>query len=270
MLQGKRIALPESRELDLFAQMIEREGGVAARRPLVSIFDVDDPAPVDAWLRRFIDAPPDYLVLYTGEGLSRLLGFARRVDLADRMVAALGAVCKIVRGPKPAKVLRGVGLKWDMMAEEPTTAGLVAMLERLDLRGRRVGVQVYPGGEHALDDVLERAGAAADPVLCYRYAAQEEDQQTLRFIDELASGAFDAIAFTSTPQIRRLRDVAQRAGRLEDLNAVMQRVVIAAIGPVTADAVTAAGWRVAATPEQSFHLKPLVAALSASLDMSGK
>ena len=78
MLQGRRIAVPESRELDLFAGMLERQGAIAVRCPLVSIHDVDDAALILAWLERLAGGQQDSLVLYTGEGLARLLGFARR------------------------------------------------------------------------------------------------------------------------------------------------------------------------------------------------
>jgi hypothetical protein len=43
-----------------------------------------------AWLRRFADGTCDDLVLMTGEGLRRLLGFARRIDLESAFIAALG------------------------------------------------------------------------------------------------------------------------------------------------------------------------------------
>ena len=48
---------------------------------MIAIRDAPDPAPVEAWLRRFADGTCDDLVLMTGEGLRRLLGFARRIDL---------------------------------------------------------------------------------------------------------------------------------------------------------------------------------------------
>jgi uroporphyrinogen-III synthase len=45
----------------------------------------------------------------------------------------------------------------------------------------------------------------------------------------------------------------------------MQRALVAAVGPVTAQAVEEAGWPVAAMPRDSFHLKPMVAAVSKRL-----
>ena len=71
-LTGKRIALAETRELDLLASMIEREGGVVLRCPLVSIVDVPDSASVEAWLRRVIAGEFQDIIFYTGEGIRPL------------------------------------------------------------------------------------------------------------------------------------------------------------------------------------------------------
>jgi uroporphyrinogen-III synthase len=265
MLHGRRIAVPESRELDLFVNMLERHGAIAVRCPLVSIHDVEDTAPVHVWLERLVEGQHDSLVLYTGEGLSRLLGFARCRGIEADVIDSLRRTRKIVRGPKPAKVLRGIGLAPDVTAEEPTTAGLIETLSTLDLSGSCVGVLLYPGGEHLLDDFLKKAGAKIDPILSYRYASEQEDEQVAGLIDALVTGSIDLIAFTSTAQVRRLQDVARRFGRRAELDAAMRRALIAAVGPITAQAVEGAGWPVAAMPKHSFHLKPMVVALGKRL-----
>jgi len=265
MLEGRRIAVPESRELDLFTRMLERHGASVARCPLVSIHDVEDAAPVEAWLERLAGREHDIVVLYTGEGLSRLLGFARRKGIEEPVVSGLAGALKVARGPKPSKVLRSIGLAPDVMAEEPTTDGLIKTLSDLGVRGKRIGVQLYPGGERLLSEGLRDSGVQLDPVLCYRYASDEEDERVLRFISELASEAIDLIAFTSTAQVRRLQDVARRFGKEEALESAMRRTLIAAVGPVTAQAVEKAGWPVGAMPQDSFHLKPFVMAFGRSL-----
>jgi uroporphyrinogen-III synthase len=257
--------VPESRELDLFVNMLERRGAIAVRCPLVSIHDVEDAAPVQAWLKRLANGQHDNLVLYTGEGLARLMNFAQRFGIEAEVIAGLRRTRKIVRGPKPAKVLRNIGLTPDITAEGPTTVGLIATLSALDLNGSCVGVQLYPGGEDLLTAFLNEAHTKADPVLCYRYASEEEDERVASLVDDLITGAIDLIAFTSTAQVRRLQEVARRFGRTEELDAAMQRALIAAIGPVTAQAVEEAGWPVAAMPEDSFHLKPMVVALDKRL-----
>ncbi|WP_457090888.1 uroporphyrinogen-III synthase, partial [Microvirga sp. P5_D2] len=90
MLQGRKIAVPESRELDLFTRMLERYGAVVIPCPLVSIHDVEDAAPVQSWLKRLAEGQHDSLVLYTGEGLARLLAFARRDGIEAEVIASLG------------------------------------------------------------------------------------------------------------------------------------------------------------------------------------
>jgi uroporphyrinogen-III synthase len=141
-LKGRRIVVPETREIELLAGMLEKHGAEVIRCPMVAILDAADPAPVLAWIERFIATPPDDLILFTGEGLARLNKLAAAHELAEKFVAALARVRKITRGPKPARRLRELGLKPDLPVEPPTTAGIIASLSQQDLRARRVAVQL--------------------------------------------------------------------------------------------------------------------------------
>src|SRR5216683_1985472 len=85
------------------------------------------------------------IVLLTGEGLRRLLAVARRAAIDAPVIAALGRLRTIVRGPKPVRALREIGLAPGLIAQAPTTEGVIATLEGEALTGRRVGVQLYPG-----------------------------------------------------------------------------------------------------------------------------
>ncbi|TDR94917.1 uroporphyrinogen-III synthase [Enterovirga rhinocerotis] len=268
-LEGRRIVVPESRELDLFAGMLERQGATTIRCPLVTILDLDDPAPAEAWLRRLADGAFDDVILFTGEGLRRLMDIADKAGFAEAATAALARTRKIVRGPKPVKALRAIGLGPDVTAAEPTSAGLIETLSGLDLRGRRVGMQAYPGQSPDLDEFLGSAGASVDRVLPYRYASHEEDRRVAAVIDEMASGTVDLIAFTARPQIKRLREVAERHGREEALAEAMRRTRIAAVGPIVGRTIEEAGWRVAVAPEESFHLKPMIATMRALFEDAG-
>lgn len=259
-LQGFRIAVPESRELDLFAAMLERQGASTLRCPLVAIRDAKDAAPVERWLHRLADGGHDDLVFLTGEGVTRLLAFAERAGFRAAAIEGMRRARKVVRGPKPARALREAGIEPGIPAEQPTTEGVIASLSRLDLRDRCVGVQLYPDNPNErLMDFLRGAGAEADPVLSYRYASQEEDSHVADLIRAMADGSVDLIAFTSTPQIRRLRDVARRLDLEAQLGEALRTTRIAAIGPVTAEAVEQLGARVSVAPQSKFHLKPFVA-----------
>ena len=129
-----------------------------------------------------------------------------------------------------------------------------------------MGVQLYAGNSNErLLKYLERAGAEADPVLPYVYASEVDDARVVAVIAEMAAGQIDAIAFTSAPQVRRLCDVARAFGREAELRQGLERVVVAAVGPVVAAELEALGMRVNVTPrDKTFFMKPLVRELAAA------
>ena len=261
VLHDQLIALPETRELDLFAALLERRGARVLRAPLVAIHDAPDPQPVLRWLRDFSSGGFQDLVLLTGEGLRRLVGCIARHEpgLRPRFLAALAQVRKITRGPKPARALRELGLSPDLEAGEPTTAGIIRTLASLELRGHVVGVQLY-GTEpnRPLQDFLRGAGAEIRVVAPYVYADQSNDAAVLELLAQLSSGAVAAIAFTSSSQVERLFAVADA----EQVRAALAGTEVAAVGPVVAGALRQRGVVVSAMPESSWFMKPLAAELA--------
>jgi len=263
-LAGRTVAVPETRELDVFAGLLERRGATVLRCPLVGIRDAPDPRPVLEWIRQFAAGGCDDLILLTGEGLTRIIACIERHEraLEEPFMRELARVRKITRGPKPARALRELGLRADLPAATPTTAGIMEALRSLDLKNRRVGVQLY-GAEpnRPLTEFLEAAGAQVLPVAPYVYANEADDQAVRDLVGRLAAGDVDAIAFTSARQVERLFDVAPA----EAVRAALARPLVAAIGPIVAQALAERGVRVDLTPKGSYFLKPLTAALDEAL-----
>jgi len=265
-LKDRRIVVPEKREMDLFARMLEERGAVVIRCPMIVINDVPNPAPVEAWIRRAISGVHADFIMLTGEGLRRLAGVARRAGLEPGFITALGRMRKITRGPKPGRALRELGLKADIVAEVPTTEGVIEALRGLNLQGRRVGVQLYPDNPNAkLINFLRDRGAEADTVLPYVYGNAAEDTEVLAVISQMLKGEVDAIAFTSAPQLRRMRDVAKAAGQEARFEEALRMTKVAAVGPVVAEQLTRFGLPVAITVEDSFYMKPFATAIAEAL-----
>lgn len=264
-LAGRTVAVPETRELDVFSAMLERRGARVLRCPLVAILDAPDPQPVLAWVRRCNTGAFHDLILLTGEGLRRILRCIDRhaPEHRDEFVRALTRVRKITRGPKPAKALRDLGLKPDIAAEVPTTDGVIAALRNAgSLSARTIGVQLY-GAEpnRPLIDFLEGAGASVATVAPYVYADKADDEAVRALLAQMAQGAVDVIAFTSTPQVERLFSV----GPAELVKAALERTEIAAVGPVVADALARHDIKVRLMPQDSFFMKPLTSAMEDGL-----
>ena len=94
-LNGYRILILETREEAQFSRLLAEQGADVLQCPMFTIHDAPDAAPIEAWIRRFIDKPCDDLVLMTGEGLRRLMKVARRIDVEQDFIAALGTDAKI-------------------------------------------------------------------------------------------------------------------------------------------------------------------------------
>jgi uroporphyrinogen-III synthase len=261
-----RVALPETRQLDLLAGLLERRGVGVLRCPLIAIKDSPDTAAVTAWLERFADGALDLLIVYNGEGIRRLTGFAERADLRERFVAALAATPLLTRGPKPVRALRELGIRSTHAAAAPTTAGVIETLGTLELAGKHVGIQLY-GSEPVpeLTAALEMRSATIDSVAPYVYASEADDAAVQELISGLAAGEIDAIAFTSKAQVERLAAVAAAGGRTGQLQDGLAAVVVAAVGPVVARELEGLGVRVDVVPESDYFMKPMVSALLSRL-----
>ena len=261
-LEGKVVAVPETRQLGILVNLLNNRGARVMEIPLVAILDVPDPAPILAWIARFVRKPPDLFVLLTGEGLKRLLELTSRHALQPSFEEALTQTRTLCRGPKPERVLRTLGLQAAIHAQEPTTEGVIASLTQVELMGKRVAVQLY--GEEPnlrLIDFLQSRGALVDAVAPYVYASQEDEAKVIRFIQALAAGQVDVVAFTSHPQFKRLQDVAKQHGLEQDLDSGLRRTLLAAVGPLVAQQLEGAGFTVAVMPDKSFFMKPLVTAI---------
>jgi uroporphyrinogen-III synthase len=266
-LSGYRILIMETREEAQFSRLLAEQGADVLQCPMFAIRDVPDAAPVEAWIRRAIEWPFDDLVLMTGEGLRRLLKVALRLNIEREFVAALGKMRKLARGPKPGRALREIALDPQITTEKPTSEGVIDILARLDLKGRRVGLQLYPDKDHsALLGAVTAQGATAEPVTPYIYDAQAADSHIVTAIEEMALGRVDAIALTNLGQIRRLIEVARAKGCEARLREGLTTTPIAAVGPAVADELKAQGLSADIYPaDGAYFMRPLISAMAVAL-----
>jgi uroporphyrinogen-III synthase len=265
-LAHRTIALAEARQLEELAQMLEKEGATALRCPLVSILDPPDDGPALKWLDDLVGNRFDLVILFTGEGVRRLLACANRHGRRDAVVAALAQTRLLTRGPKPVRALKEVGLAPALVAATPTTEGVIAALKSEPLDGRTVGVQLYSDGNPPLMEFLTKAGATMRAVQPYVYAPAADADRVAALLEQMDQGQVDAIIFTSSPQVDRLFEVADERGVREALLRGLSKTKVAAVGPVVAENLHKWTVRVDICPEQGFVMKNLVQLIKRSLE----
>ncbi len=266
-LNGYRILILEAREEAQFSKLLMEQGAEVVQCPMFAIHDAPDPAPVEAWIRRAIEKPFDDLVLMTGEGLRRLRKLASERALDQNFIAALARSRKFIRGPKPGKALREIGLEPQQTTEKPTTEGVIAMLAKVDLKGHRLGLQLYPGKDHgALIGALMAQGVEVDTVLPYEHDLKATDGNIIAAIDDMAEGKIDVIALTNLSQVRRLIEAARANGCERRLRDGFERTLIASVGPAVSGELAANGLRTDVSPaEDAYFMRPLISAIATAL-----
>jgi uroporphyrinogen-III synthase len=257
-LEGQTIALAEGRQLEDLAQLLEKEGATPLRCPLISIQDAPDAGQVLAWLDDLSAGHFQLLVLMTGEALRRLLGFADRAGRRDAFVQALGRIPIITRGPKPVRALKEIGLTPALIAEAPTTAGVIATLRSQPLAGKTIGVTLYGEPNPALEQFLTDGGALVRTVMPYAFAPATDAERVVEVLRRMASGEVQFILFTSSPQVDRLFEIVEQRQLSELVRQAFEQTKVAAVGPLVADTLRQRGVRVDVCPEQGFVMKNLV------------
>lgn len=269
-LDGYRILILETREEAQFSRLLAEQGADVLQCPMFAIHDAPDPAPVEAFIRAYIARPFDDLVLTTGEGLRRLMKVAERIGVAADVVAAISKSRTFARGPKPGRALREIGINVDVTTQTPTSEGIAQMLAGYDLSGRRLGLVVYPDKDHrVLIAAIAAVGADVTTVLPYVYDARAAETNIIAAIDEMARRKVDAIALTSSGQVRRLIEIAAAHGREAQLRDGLAQTPIASVGPVVSDELKAHGLRTDIYPaNDAFFMKPLISAMAVALAKS--
>lgn len=240
-LEGRRIALLESRRSDDLAAMVRRLGGSVISAPAVRELPLRGEC--DAVIDRVIAGEFAVAVVLTGSGISALIEAATSRGSGDRLVAALGRMTLACRGPKPLGVLKRYGLSAAITTAKPhTTNELLGALESLDLRGRTTVLLHYGERNDHVADALRQRGAILEELCLYEWALPTDTAPIQTVIEEAIAGRVDAILFTSQIQFRHLSQLARDMGTEDALISALNRhVVVGAVGPVCAGALREGG-----------------------------
>jgi uroporphyrinogen-III synthase len=189
----------------------------------------------------------DVVVLLTGVGTRALLDLVDRVRGARApFITALGQTKIAVRGPKPAAVLRELGLTPWVHAPEPNTwRELMGAIDdrqgETPLRGLRVAVQEYGAPNPDLMAALDARGAVATRVPIYQWALPEDLEPLRAACRALAAGSIDVVLLTTGTQVVHLLEVAGQLGLDEGVRAGLATAVVASIGPTTSETLRQEG-----------------------------
>ena len=230
-LAGKRVVVTRAAEqCEALCRELEAHGATPVVLPLVAFGPPEDAAPLDAALRRL--SKFDWMLL-TSQNAVRAVA-ERCETLGISLDAAAGSLRVAAVGPVTAKAAEQAGMKVRHVAAAQQG---VALAEELGgrLRGCSVFLPRSDRANPALPETLARLGARVTEVVAYRtLAASPVEDERRRAVGR---GDADAILFFSPSAVQQMKELVGA----KRMRALQERMVFAAIGPVTAAALREAG-----------------------------
>ncbi len=233
---GLRVLALESRRSAEMAELIRRNGGEPFVAPAVREAPLEDSAEILRFAERLFGGEFEMMILLTGVG-ARQLSRALAPRYGETALAdALRRLAVVARGPKPAAVLREMGVKPAAVAPEPNTWREVLEVTR-DRPERRIAVQEYGRPNPELIAALRGRGAEVTPVRVYRYALPDDLGPLREASRWLGAGLFEVALFTTAAQVGHLMQVARELGIEEAVLRGLRALRIGSIGPTTSEAL---------------------------------
>jgi len=234
---GLRVAALESRRAADLQRMIEKLAGAPHVSPSMREVPLAQNRQAIDFANRLVTGQIDVVIFLTGVGTRHLVAqVERHVDRA-RFLAAISDVKTVVRGPKPAAVLKELGITPTITVPEPNTWRelLTTLDQRLPIANLVVGLQEYGVTNPSLIAGLEARGATVERVRVYDWDLPEDTQPLEENARRIAAGEVDVVMFTSANQVLNLLKIADDLGLSDELRAGFRRVVVASIGPTTSE-----------------------------------
>lgn len=251
-LFGRRILVTRARsQSQVLVEKIEALGGEAVEFPVIRITPPKRQAAFDEAVRQLPNY--DWIIFTSVNGVHHFFKRLRELSIDIRQMgnARIGAI-----GPKTAEALLDRGLMVEALPSEYKAEALVEHLRPRVQAGETVLLPRANIARKVLAVELERMGLNVTEVDAYdTEVAVEDASEVVKLINE---GALHVITFTSSSTVRNFMKAMRAA--TDEADALLARVKVACIGPITAQTARELGLRVDATAK-TYTIDGLVEAI---------
>jgi uroporphyrinogen-III synthase len=263
-LAGFTVGVTAARRADELGVLLQRRGAAVLHAPALRIVPLADDSELLAATKEIIEQVPDIVVATTAIGFRGWVEAADGWGLGEELLARLGGVRIMARGPKVKGAVRAAGLteEWS-----PSSESMAEVLDRLleeGVDGLRIAIQLHGEPLPGFVEALREGGAEVVGVPVYRWMPPEDITPVDRLLDATVGRSLDAVTFTSAPAAASLLSRAEERGLLDEVLAALGHDVLpACVGPVTALPLQSRG--IDTIQPERFRLGPLVQLLCKEL-----
>jgi uroporphyrinogen III methyltransferase/synthase len=241
-LFGKRVLMTRAKEqAGELAVRLTAYGAEPVEAPTIKIIAPLDWKPVDQAISEI--RTYNWIIFTSVNGVSRFMTRLMARGLDSRCLAGRRLCCI---GPRTAQELEKFGVRADVVPADYQAEGVLAALNRQDLKALRILIPRAEVARELLPDELRAAGAHVDVVPVYRTLTPDRDSG--EWLQELMDHRIHVVTFTSSSTVRNF--VAMLGGE-EAVKPLLQSATIACIGPITAKTAEEYGLTVSIMPSEN-------------------
>jgi uroporphyrinogen-III synthase len=250
--QGLRVGALESRMALEMERLITRHGGIPVVAPSMQEIPLSDHPQALAFGEILLSGEIDLVVFLTGVGCRTLLDILETQFPLDAIKDALQNTILVVRGPKPAGVVKALGLHPQILVPEPNTWRDV--LQALDvslpegLTGKRVAVQEYGVSNPELLEGLRQRGAQVTPVPVYRWTLPDDLKPLQQLLQQILKDEIPVLLVTNAVQVDHLIKTLGDKMAIQQLQMVLPHMMVASIGQLASERLRQQGFPVDLEP----------------------
>lgn len=239
-LFGKRIIVTRARtQSSDFANLLGSNGALPIQFPTI------ETVPPDTWdgLDDAIEKISSYeWLIFTSVNGVRY--FFERLKKKNRDVRDLKGIKICTIGPKTAMEVEKFGIRIDVIPSEYRAEAVIECIGKENIHGKRVLLPRAAVAREILPDELKNMGALIDVVDAYKTIRPDEKTDEIKKM--LTNKEVDVITFTSSSTVTNFVDMFDKY----ELQEMIKGVVIASIGPITAETAEKLGLKPQIIPKK--------------------
>jgi uroporphyrinogen-III synthase len=231
---GLRVLSLESRRSAEIEKLIRARGGQPFVAPSMREVPLENNTEAFLFATRLFAGEFDMVILLTGVGARLLNQILETRYPPGAFPEALRQLTVVVRGSKPAAVMREWNVPVAVSVPEPNTWReiLTATAPRPE---RNIALQEFGRTSTELLEGLRNRGAHVTSVPVYQWDLPEDTGLLREAVQRLAEGQFDVVLFTTSVQAVHLLRVATEEHLEDQVRAALPRIVVASVGPSTSE-----------------------------------
>jgi len=235
MIQGKVIAITRPKEdSEEFTQLVSDAKAKAISLPTIELVSKGEEM-VDEFLDAIKINDPDYSVFMSSKAVKLLFDTAKKILKYEKLQLAVANTTVIAVGPKTKAALESEGIRVSYIPDRFSSVGVGEVFTTLNAEGKKVIIPRSGASTPFLAQLLEKIGLKVKEVYLYNVKSSSAFSYWVEFKGLFSQNKVDGIIFTSASSVRAFFDIMLSEIDEKILKSNMEKTIVVAIGPFTAD-----------------------------------